>query len=73
MALSAARTGGSVILPRSPVLYARPLDEVRFLVDAAAERHVKDAWGAGRTGALLSVLADLKARDATGNMTRQSM
>lgn len=73
MALSAARAGGSTLLPRSPVLYARPLDEVRFLVDAAADRRTQDTWGMGRTGALLSVLADLKTRDAAANTARHGM
>ena len=61
---AAIRAGGTVILPQSPVLYARPLEEVRFLVDAAAHR-VDTAQAEGRTAALLSVLAELKAREQT--------
>lgn len=72
MALSALRAGGSLVAPRSPVLYARPLDEVRFLVDAAADGHAQSDWGTGRTGALLTVLADLKTRDVAANVERQS-
>lgn len=56
---SALRTAGSVVMPKSAVIYAKPLDEVRFLVDAAARR-VPDA---GRSHAVLDILADLKARD----------
>ncbi|MBZ8119120.1 phytoene/squalene synthase family protein [Roseovarius sp. LXJ103] len=57
--VSAARTGVSFAAPRSPVLYARPLPEVAYLVDAAARNTAQP----GRTGALLDVLADLRARD----------
>jgi len=32
------RTAGSVVMPKSAVVYAKPLEEVRFLVDAAARR-----------------------------------
>ena len=71
MVLSAARAAGSTVFPRSPVLYARPLDEVSFLVNAAANEQADNAWGAGRTGALLSALADLKTQDAAVNAARQ--
>ncbi len=53
------RSAGSVVMPRSAVIYAKPLDEVRFLVDAAA-RHVPDSK---RSHAVLDILADLKARE----------
>ncbi|MCK0167686.1 phytoene/squalene synthase family protein [Jannaschia sp. S6380] len=69
IALSAGRTGSSLVLPRSPVIYARPLPEVAHLVDAAARTEPRADWGEGRTGALLSVLADLKARDSGGGTT----
>ncbi|SFJ84741.1 15-cis-phytoene synthase [Jannaschia pohangensis] len=54
---AALRTGGTFVLPQSPVLYAAPLDEVRFLVEAAADGAPR---AQGRTAALLSVLADLR-------------
>jgi phytoene synthase len=57
MLLSAA----GVVMPRSAVLYARPLDEVRFLVDAAA----RSDRLAGRSDALISVLATLEAHRRT--------
>ncbi len=53
------RTAGSVVMLKSPVIYAKPLGEVQFLVDAAARR-VSDA---ARSHAVLDILADLKARD----------
>lgn len=57
---SAMRAGASMILPRSPILFAKPLEEVRFLVEATADQTQRPQ---GRTGALLSVLAELKARE----------
>ena len=51
-------TVASLVMPRSPVLYARPLDEVRFLVEAAARGHPETS----RSDALISVLAILEAR-----------
>lgn len=56
------QAGICLLLPLSPVLHARPLPEMRFLVDAAA-RPVASDWGAGRAGTLLAVLAQLERRD----------
>lgn len=51
------RAAGTVVAPQSPVIYAAPLSEVAFLVEAAA----KGQSGAtqGRTAALLHVLSEL--------------
>ena len=60
---SAIRAAGTTVLPTSPVIYAAPLPEVKFLVDAAAgevQNHV------GRTESLLNTLAELKARETHG-------
>ncbi|MFK7743701.1 MAG: 15-cis-phytoene synthase [Roseobacter sp.] len=54
MFLSAA----SVVMPKSSVLYARPLEEVQFLVDATAQGERQ----ASRSDALISVLATLEAQ-----------
>ena len=59
LAKSGARAAGSVIVPRSPVIYAAALPEVQFLVDAAAGQRPDK----GRTAALLDVLAGLEARE----------
>ncbi|MEP0964678.1 MAG: 15-cis-phytoene synthase [Roseobacter sp.] len=65
---SALRAGGSVILPKSPILFASPVPETRFLVDAVASNAPQSqTWGAGRTGSLLGVMADLKARESGGH------
>ena len=57
---SALRTAWSVVTPRSPIIYARPLDEVAFLVDAASRAKPSQS----RSLAVLDVLADLRNRDA---------
>lgn len=63
LGLSTAHTGVSMVMPRSAVLHARPLEECAFLVDAAARRSDRSAWGEGRSGALLGLFAQLEARD----------
>lgn len=60
MGQAMVRTGLSMVIPRSPVLHARPLDEVAFLVDAAS----RQSRPIGRTAALLDVLAQLQQREA---------
>ena len=64
IAKSALRSCGSVVLPGSPLLYAPPVEETRFLVEAVATNApVAQDWGPGRAGAVLSVMATLKARE----------
>lgn len=57
---SILRAGGSLIIPQSPVIYAAPLPEVAFLVDAAA---APSEVAPSRTTALLDILAELKAQE----------
>lgn len=57
--LSGLRAGISSVMPRPAVIHARPAAEVQFLVEAAARRRPVS----GRSEALLSVLAQLEARD----------
>ncbi len=61
---AAVRTAGTVILPQSPVIYARPLDEVAFLVDAAS--YAQPETRPSRAAALVDIMATLKARDQSG-------
>ncbi|SHI68508.1 phytoene synthase [Palleronia salina] len=64
MGLSMLRAGVTVAMPRSAVLYARPLPEVQFLVDAAARQPRASApWGEGRSGALIGAFAQLEQVD----------
>lgn len=64
LALSVVRTGVTMVMPKSAVLYAKPLEETRFLVEAAARTAPGvSAWGDGRSGALIAALATLEARD----------
>ena len=51
-------SGASMVSPRSAVLFARPLPEVAFLVDAAAQT----VPGRARSDTLTSVLTTLEAR-----------
>jgi phytoene synthase len=50
------------VMPRPAQLHARPVPEVAFLVDAAGQRPVRSQ----RSEALLSILAQLEARDRSG-------
>lgn len=60
LGLSMVRATWATITPESPVIYAKPLAETAFLVDAAAHRIPdKDTW----SDPLLSVLSQLKAQD----------
>ena len=64
LAQSAGRAGLTAILPGSAVIYAQPLPEVAFLVDAAAtDQAAVEPWGEGRAGTLVSVFATLEAQD----------
>ncbi|MCY4179966.1 MAG: phytoene/squalene synthase family protein [Litoreibacter sp.] len=62
LAKSAVRAGGTLVMPQSPVIYAKPLPEVAFLVEAAASPAKAND---GRATALIQILADLKAVEAS--------
>jgi phytoene synthase len=55
-----ARTSISLIMPKSAVIYAKPLPEVAFLVDAASRAKPDQK----RASSVLDILAELKAREA---------
>ena len=55
---SVLQTGLGLITPRSPVLYAKPLPEVAFLVEAAAHPRPEAGW----SERVLDVLAELEAK-----------
>lgn len=57
LAQSVARSGVSMVMPQSPVLFAKPLEEVAFLVDAAARKTTPD-----RSDSLFEALAALEVR-----------
>ncbi|KQI73533.1 phytoene synthase [Loktanella sp. 5RATIMAR09] len=54
------RTAVSLVMPKSAVIYAKPLPEVAFLVDAASRAKPDQK----RTSSVLDILAELKAREA---------
>jgi phytoene synthase len=60
MAQATARSGLSSVMPEPAVIFAPPLPEVAWLVDAAGRAAPRE----GRTQTLLSILVDLKARDS---------
>ncbi len=64
LGLSVLRAGWTSVMPRPAMLYAEPLEETRFLVEAAARTsRAATQWGEGRAGSLLAVFAELEARD----------
>lgn len=64
---SLVRAGATIVMPRNPVIYAQPADEVRFLVEATAQSAPRPS----RSDALISVLATLetKARAERAELT----
>lgn len=60
LAWAYGRAGLGALAPMAPGLGAPPAPEAAFLVEAAARR---SAWGEGRAGALVGLLAQLEARD----------
>jgi phytoene synthase len=67
MAQATARATLNRVSPTSAVIFAKPLPEVTYLVDAAA----RPKPHRGRTIALLDILADLKARERSLGRGRQ--
>ena len=65
IAQAGLKTSVSMLLPQSAVIYAKPLNEVQFLVDGACQgATAKQAqWGQGKTAAVLDLLIDLKTRE----------
>ena len=55
-----SRTATSLVMPKSAVIYAKPLPEVAFLVDAASRAKSEHR----RSTSVLEILAELKAREA---------
>lgn len=60
LGLSVLRSGVATVMPRSPVLFAPPLPEVAFLVDAAAST---PEAAQTRAGTLVDMFAQLETRD----------
>ncbi len=69
VAKAGLRAAGSVVLPQSPVIYAAPLPEVTFLVNAASSE--RSGTSQGRTAALLGVLSDLDARTQSSHIAAE--
>lgn len=58
--LSVLRSGGTALMPRSPVIHARPLPETAFLVEAASD---PNAGAADWSDTLYRTMARLKAQE----------
>ncbi len=68
LGVSMIRSAITAVMPRSAVMYAPPLDETRYLVEAAARAtRPRGIWGEGRSGNLIAALAQLEAQDR-GNL-----
>jgi len=65
LALSVARSAGTALMPHSPMVYASPLPEVTFLVDAAAERPAP-TWSDVVTDVLTRLAAEDRERMMLG-------
>lgn len=64
LALAYAKSGSSLFMPAPATLYAEPLPECAFLVEAAARgQSARGTWGEGRAGSLVAALAALETRD----------
>lgn len=61
---ASVRAAATVVMPQSPVIYARPLPEVAFLVNAASYGPAE--LPSARAEALYDVLSTLKAREQAG-------
>ncbi|MEL7257242.1 MAG: squalene/phytoene synthase family protein, partial [Pseudomonadota bacterium] len=67
--LSLGRAAGTLVMPRSSVIHARPLPETAYLVEAASDlAHRAPDW----SDALYSTMATLRARDVTQASQRQA-
>jgi len=67
--LSMGRAAGTLVMPRSSVIHARPLPETAYLVEAASDlTHRAPDW----SDALYSTMATLRARDVNQVTQRQA-
>ena len=72
--LAGARSAAGLAMPRDARLYAAPLRECAFLVEAAADAPRAGPWGEGRAGALVAVFAQLEAhRRGPGPAARRDL
>ncbi|MBC6438561.1 MAG: phytoene/squalene synthase family protein [Rhodobacteraceae bacterium] len=69
LGLAILRTGWSAVMPSSAVLYAKPLEEVAFLVEAAARRTPESK---SRAETVCAALAQLEAQDRLGHKLKHA-
>jgi phytoene synthase len=69
--LSLARAGATAVMPRSPMIHARPLPETAFLVEAAAHAE-RSHWSDTVTAALAAAAAADRERASSLDSARRS-
>jgi phytoene synthase len=60
------RSAGTVVMPRSPMIYARPLPETAFLVAAAGD---PNAGASDWSDTLYNTMAQLKTKDRENSVS----
>jgi hypothetical protein len=50
-------------MPRSAVVHAEPLDEMKFLIDAASDRNIAKNFLDRKAGTMMSILEQMERRD----------
>jgi phytoene synthase len=66
---SVLRSAATTVMPQSPVIFAPPLAEVAFLVEAAADPK-KRHWSDAVTGAFSQLAATDQRRQETASLRR---
>ena len=61
--LSIANTAAVSVMPRSAVVHAEPLDEMKFLIDAASDRNIAKNFLDRKAGTMMSILEQMERRD----------
>ncbi len=61
--LSVANTATVSVMPRSAVVHAAPLDEMKFLIDATAFNVPKKTFLERKAGAVINILEQMERRD----------
>ena len=61
--LSLANTAAVSIMPRSAIVHAEPLEEMRFLVDAAHQIQTSKKFFDRKAGTVMNILEQMERRD----------
>jgi phytoene synthase len=61
--LSMANTATVTLMPRSAVVHAEPLDEMKFLIDAASDNKIEKNFLDRKAGTVMNILEQMERRD----------